>query len=86
MATSLLKNENSISFGDTLYARVTMMGRPVFNLQLCDIESFAQLMSRVRGQLSGISGLVKISLRNASQGWCADHWCNITPACQSRVS
>lgn len=77
MTTSLLNNEKSIAYGDTIYARVSYMGQQILNFQLSDSNSFSQIVERVRGQLKGISGLVKITLRNASQGWSSEHWCPV---------
>lgn len=73
-------SEKSITMGDVLYARVSFMGKQLFNIQLRDVSSLSQIFDWVRSQLGNLSGMVKISLRNASQGWTADHWCRLTTA------
>lgn len=75
MTTSTMNNQKSISVSDTLYVRAVYMGKQLFNLRICDVCSMSQALSRVREHLTGVSGLVKISLRNASQGWSTDRWC-----------
>lgn len=75
--TTTINNQKSINCSDTLFARVTLMDRQLFNVQLCEMASLSQVVNWVRGELSGMTGLVKISLRNVSQGWTTDHWCNL---------
>ncbi len=75
MTPSTLSSKKSINISDTLYARVSFMGQQLFNIQLNEMQSMSQIVTLVRERLSGVTGLVKISLRNASQGWTTDHWC-----------
>ncbi len=86
MTTTDNQTDKTIRTNDVLYARVTVMGRQLFNIRLSDMDSFAQVVNWVKVQLSGFTGLVKISLRNASQGWSADHWCRMSSTEHSLAS
>lgn len=80
MTTTVNQTDKTIRTNDVLYARVTVMGRQLFNIRLSDMDSLTQVVNWVKVQLSGFTGLAKISLRNASQGWSADHWCRLSSA------
>ena len=75
MTISTTFSKKTISTSDTLYVRVIYMGKQLLNVQLCQISSLSQAVNMVREYLGGVNGLVKISLRNASQGWSTEHWC-----------
>lgn len=75
-----LRTSKSIYNSDVLYARVTFMGQQLFNVKIRDMHSLSQVIDWVRVQLFGFTGLVKLSLRNVTQGWLAEHWFNLTPA------
>ncbi len=86
MTTTDNQTDKTIRTNDVLYARVTVMGRQLFNIRLSDMDSLTQVVNWVKVQLSGFTGLVKISLRNASQGWAADHWCRLSSTGHSLAS
>lgn len=61
-----------ISDGDVVFARVSYMGATVLNVRVDNMDSIVSVVDWVIRQLAGLSGLVKISLRNASRGWTSD--------------
>jgi len=85
MTTFNNQTGKTICTNDILYARVSIMDRQLFNIRLSDMDSLAQVINWVKVKLSGFTGLVKISLRNASQGWSADHWCRLSSSDSARL-
>lgn len=62
-------SSRTISSGDVVFARVTYLGATILNARLDGMDSVACVLDWVARQLVGLTGLVKITLRNASRGW-----------------
>ncbi len=58
--------------GDVVFARVTLMGSTLMNARLDNVDSAAAVVDWVLRKLGDFTGMVKITLRNASRGWSSD--------------
>ncbi|MBQ4230444.1 MAG: hypothetical protein II671_02740 [Salinivirgaceae bacterium] len=59
----------SINSTDRLFATVRQFGTFVTNIEMSGITSMKQVVFRLRDEISDASGLMSLTLRNASQGW-----------------
>ena len=59
----------TISPSDIVFATVTLRGAIVASLRLSGLNSFDELMTRVRQSLSTLRGLVTLDLRCLNAGW-----------------
>lgn len=71
----------TVSINDKLFLTLIQCGRMVFNQQVSGISSRTDLIGRVRELIGGCSGLVKVTLRNCTQGWSHTDTLFFTPAC-----
>ena len=60
----------NISLNDVLFASATLNGRIIANLRLRGVTSVKGLMAELRRAAGNVKGLVYVTLRNASRGWC----------------
>lgn len=66
------RRKKTISFGDKIFARVTLNGQTIFNYVSEKIANMAQLISELRFAMKDVQGLVMIHIRNYHQGWGED--------------
>ncbi|MDE7389061.1 MAG: hypothetical protein K2M97_07420 [Muribaculaceae bacterium] len=59
-----------ISIDDTLFLTLISRGVTVFNRRVNGIYSNADLHRFVRQIMGGTCGIVNVTLRNGTQGWC----------------
>ena len=69
-----------ICINDIIFATVARGGRYIGKLRLCGIESTSALMESIKKLAGDTAGLLKITLRNATQGWSRDISLYISPA------
>lgn len=62
---------STISSSDVLFATVSQRGNMLLNIKLCGVESESDIYRAIRMSLPGISGIARLSIRNASRGWSA---------------
>lgn len=60
---------STISSSDIVFATITQRGNMLLNLRLSGINGPADIYRAIRSHLPGISGVTRLSIRNASQGW-----------------
>lgn len=54
---------------DTIFARATVMGQEIMNLKLSGVRSMDDLLRLIRQQVGVALGMVKLTVRNLTQGW-----------------
>lgn len=54
---------------DTIFARATVMGQEIMNLRLIGVNSMEALLRIIRQHAGAAIGLVKLTVRNLTQGW-----------------
>ena len=59
----------TISFSDTVQASATFAGRTVASISSSGFNSINDVLLAVRHAASGVTGLLQLSVRNATQGW-----------------
>lgn len=64
-----MNRNKTISFGDKIFATVTMNGRTVYNFVSEQVANMADLISQLRRAMKNIHGLVMLRIRNYHQGW-----------------
>ena len=64
-----MKRNKTISFGDRIFARVTLNGRTVLDFVSEQVANMADLISQLRKSMKNIHGLVTLHIRNYNQGW-----------------
>lgn len=65
-----------INSSDTLFITITHLGSTVANKRISGVNSLADVITSVRGDLQGLRGMMSINMRNFSQGWNTS--CNFT--------
>ena len=65
----MYRKNKTISFGDKIFARVTLNGRTVYNFVSEKIANMSQLLNELRFAMKDIHGLVMIHIRNYNRGW-----------------
>lgn len=60
----------TFSINDVIFARVTMMGQELLNLRISGVTSMSALLQRIRHELGACIGMISLTVRNLSQGWC----------------
>ncbi|MCH5227808.1 MAG: hypothetical protein J1F16_08370 [Muribaculaceae bacterium] len=65
----MYKKTKTITFGDKIFARVTLNGRTIYNYVSEKIANMSQLISELRLAIRDVHGLVMIHIRNYHQGW-----------------
>ena len=63
------KRNKSISFGDKIFARVTLNGRTIYNFVSEKVANMADLIGQIRFAMKEFHGLVMLHIRNYHQGW-----------------
>ena len=63
----------SINSSDMLSGRLTSRGSNVYNFEISGVETLREVYSFLISQVDGISGVLKLQLRNRSQGWTNDY-------------
>ena len=63
------KSQKSISYGDKIFARVTINGRTVLNFVTEKVSNMKELILELKNQMKDITGLVMLHIRNYHQGW-----------------
>lgn len=58
-----------VALTDVLFLTVALRGVMVFNQRVEGISSRTDLFRRVREIMKGNRGIVKVTLRNGTQGW-----------------
>ena len=58
---------------DVLFVTLTQNGRHLANVCICGASSMNDVVRRVRGAVPGAAGMTRLSLRNSTRGWSADH-------------
>lgn len=59
----------TITFSDHVQASATLRGRTIASISATGFNSINDVILAVRHAAAGISGLVSLSVRNATQGW-----------------
>ncbi|MDE5912070.1 MAG: hypothetical protein K2G94_00420 [Muribaculaceae bacterium] len=59
----------TVALNDKLFLTLMQCGRMVFNQQVSGIKTRTDLMGKVRELMGGCRGMVKVTLRNCTQGW-----------------
>ena len=54
---------------DILHATLTQYGKTLTNVCLCGLTSLADVVRHLRQTVPGISGISRLDIRNATQGW-----------------
>ena len=60
----------NISSSDSLYVCASSMGRQFYNFTGEGIDSLSEIIDLVRNTPGAPQGLVMLTVRNASKGWC----------------
>lgn len=63
-----MKNKG-ITYGDRIFARVTINGRTILNYMTEKVSNMAELLFELRQVMKDIKGLVILHIRNYHQGW-----------------
>lgn len=71
----------TVSLNDRLFLTLIQRGNMVFNQQVSGIKSRTDLLGKVREVMRGNFGLVKVTLRNCTQGWSHTDTLFLAPAC-----
>lgn len=58
-----------INASDIIYATVCQHGRQVASIRISGLTTTQQVMAMARSAASGCLGLVRLTLRNGTQGW-----------------
>lgn len=58
-----------MTFGDKIYARLTLNGKNVVEFIFNDISDMSQLISHLRYITQSIQGLATLMVRNITRGW-----------------
>lgn len=58
-----------ISTHDSLFATAYMRGAQIFNYAGTGISGVNELIDKMRDHTAGFSGMVTLSIRNATRGW-----------------
>lgn len=69
---------NIIQSSDTILARGTYLGRTVVDIASTGFDSIDDVLGTIAAE-AGVHGLVRISLRNATQGWSQNRAMFIAP-------
>lgn len=56
---------------DHLFVTVSQRGVNRWNLELTGITSLNDIVMQMRNHIPGLNGLTNITVRNATEGWCA---------------
>lgn len=67
-----------ISINDIIFATASIRGK-VTNLKLSGFMTMADVILAVKKEIGNVSGLLKISLRNMTQGWCREKSVYLSP-------
>lgn len=59
----------TINSDDVIFATVTQRGNTLYSGRMSGMSSMAEVMSSLRGALSGAMGMLTLTLRNGTQGW-----------------
>ena len=59
----------TINYTDIIFATVKQQGNTILSMQFSGITSMAQIIRQLRDKLSGKMGLIKLHIRNCTQGW-----------------
>ena len=54
---------------DIIFATVKQQGNTILSMQFSGITSMTQIIRQLREKLSGKIGLIKLHIRNRTQGW-----------------
>lgn len=73
------ESEYAVGVDDRLFVSVVQCGRTVYDSVFYGIESIAALMSALKRQLGGVSGLVTVNIRNSSRGWARRRCVRLNP-------
>jgi hypothetical protein len=60
---------NTIQYGDRIFARLTMSGRTLVEFMINCVADNSELMAELFRITKGVRGLAKLYIRNQSQGW-----------------
>ncbi|MBD5277566.1 MAG: hypothetical protein HDS30_07960 [Bacteroides sp.] len=61
---------NTINYNDTIYASASLRGRNIANICISGAISTSDIIARLKSILGEAAGMIQITLRNATQGWC----------------
>jgi hypothetical protein len=59
----------TINNTDIIFATVQQQGNTILSMQLSGITSISQIIKQLREKLSDKMGLIKLHIRNRTQGW-----------------
>ena len=59
----------NFSFSDIVFATISQRVNMLLNLRLSGITAPRDIYGAIRSALPNLSGLARLSIRNASQGW-----------------
>ncbi len=59
----------SVSYTDIMQASATLEGRTVARISASGFNSISEVLQAVRRAAGDINGLLRLSVRNATQGW-----------------
>lgn len=60
---------NTIDINDILFATATLHGRNIANIRMSGVISTSDIIARLRQLFGDAAGMIKITLRNVTQGW-----------------
>lgn len=69
-----------ISINDIIFATATIRGSIAATLRLSGLNSMAEVIAAIKKELGFVGGLLTITLRNMTQGWCWSKSLYLTPA------
>lgn len=67
-----------ISINDIIFATASIRGK-VTNLKLSGLMTMADVILAVKKEIGNVTGLLKISLRNMTQGWIREKSVYLSP-------
>lgn len=59
----------TINSNDVIFATVTQRGNTLYDGRMSGVSSMPEVMSCLRKALSGVVGVLTLTLRNGTQGW-----------------
>ncbi|MDE6110166.1 MAG: hypothetical protein K2F72_07790 [Muribaculaceae bacterium] len=61
---------NTIDINDIVFATASLHGRNIANIRFSGVISTSDIIARLKQLFGDAAGMIKITLRNVTQGWC----------------
>lgn len=61
----------TININDTIYATAQYRGSVAACVTMSGIQSPVEVLGALKREMGGVSGLLRITMRNMTQGWCS---------------